>query len=62
MTDDRRSDWEAIDDALSRIPGTVEHRRRSPAPPLPSRKRPYLAMAFGAFVVGIVVALWWWLS
>jgi hypothetical protein len=30
---------------------------------LPSRKRPYLAMAVSAaFVVGIVVAVWWWLS
>jgi Mg2+ and Co2+ transporter CorA len=31
-------------------------------PPLPSRKRPYLAMAVGVVVVGIVVAVWWWLS
>ena len=29
---------------------------------LPSRKRPYLALAFGAFVVGVVVAVWWFLG
>jgi hypothetical protein len=29
---------------------------------LPSRKRPYLALGLGVFVVGVVVALWWWLS
>lgn len=74
MTDDRRSDWEAIDDALSRIPGTVESRRHVPESPEWGHRemretpwlspRPRLGLALVLLSAGVVmgVLVWWWLG